>query len=589
MLVAVDELLTRDGGAHQGGDFMVGRPDVLQVHRLAILGGAQRRGGDVLTHGAQQGIRHDQRRAGQVVGAHVRRNAAFEVTVARQDRHRNQLVAFDRIDDMIFQRAGVADTGRAAIAHGVEAHRVQFGLQARAVEVVGHNLRSRCERGLHPRLGLQAQRTCLFRHQACRDQHGGVGGVGARGDGRDHHVAVTDLVIGASHLGLLVLVGFGHAQAAGQFLLERLVRTLQHDAVLRALGAGDGRHDGLKVEFQRIGEHGVRRFGMTEHALCLQVFRRQLDAVFLTAGLAQVIQRQVINREEAAGRAIFRGHVGDGRTVGNRQVVKGGAEEFDKLADNALLAQHLRDRQHEVGGGRPLGQLANQLEADHIGDEHGDRLAQHRGFRLDPANAPAQNAHAVDHGGVAVRAEQGVGIGVVLAIHIRRPHRLRDVFQVHLVADSGARRHDGEVFKRFLAPAQEGVAFAIALELDGHVVLQRFGRTGHVHHDRMVDHQVDGNQRVHLLRVALQLQDAVAHRGQIDHGGNAGEILHQDTRGLEGNFLRAAPFLQPFRNGLGILNRIGMPVLAPQHVFQQHFQADRQAADGTDRLFSFRD
>ena len=51
------------------------------------------------------------------------------------------------------------------------------------------------------------------------------------------------------------------------------------------------------------------------------------------------------------------------------------------------------------------------MEADHFGDDHRDRLAEHRRLRLDPADAPAQDAEAVDHGGVAVGADQRVGIG----------------------------------------------------------------------------------------------------------------------------------------------------------------------------------
>ena len=88
-----------------------------------------------------------------------------------------------------------------------------------------------------------------------------------------------------------------------------------------------------------------------------------------------------------------------------------GAEELDELADHALLAQHLRDGQHEVGGGDAFRQLAGQLEADDLGDQHRDRLAEHRGLGLDAADAPAEHGEAVDHGGVAVGADQRVGIG----------------------------------------------------------------------------------------------------------------------------------------------------------------------------------
>ena len=83
------------------------------------------------------------------------------------------------------------------------------------------------------------------------------------------------------------------------------------------------------------------------------------------------------------------------------------AVELDELADDAVLAQHLGDGQHQVGGGGAGGQLAGQLEADDARDEHGDRLAEHRGLGLDAADAPAEHAEAVDHGGVRVGADAG--------------------------------------------------------------------------------------------------------------------------------------------------------------------------------------
>ena len=59
----------------------------------------------------------------------------------------------------------------------------------------------------------------------------------------------------------------------------------------------------------------------------------------------------------------------------------------------------------------PSRSLPVELEADDLGDEHGDRLAEHGRLGLDAADAPAEHAQAVDHGGVAVGADQRVGIG----------------------------------------------------------------------------------------------------------------------------------------------------------------------------------
>jgi hypothetical protein len=95
------------------------------------------------------------------------------------------------------------------------------------------------------------------------------------------------------------------------------------------------------------------------------------------------------------------------------------AVELDELADDAVLAQHLGDREHDIGGGDAGGQLAGQLEADDARDEHGDGLAEHGRLGLDAADAPAEHAQAVDHRGVRVGADAGVGVGLRHAVDHR--------------------------------------------------------------------------------------------------------------------------------------------------------------------------
>ena len=73
------------------------------------------------------------------------------------------------------------------------------------------------------------------------------------------------------------------------------------------------------------------------------------------------------------------------------------------------------------------------------------RLAEHRGFCLDAADAPAEDAEAVDHGGVRVGADEGIGKRLRLAVHCRVKHDARQVFEVHLVADACIRRDDLEI------------------------------------------------------------------------------------------------------------------------------------------------
>ena len=70
----------------------------------------------------------------------------------------------------------------------------------------------------------------------------------------------------------------------------------------------------------------------------------------------EIGERLLVDGEEAAGRAIFRRHVGDGGAVLERQIGEAGAEELDELADHAARAQHLGDGEHEIGRGHAVAQ-----------------------------------------------------------------------------------------------------------------------------------------------------------------------------------------------------------------------------------------
>ena len=356
----------------------------------------------------------------------------------------------------------------------------------------------------------------------------------------------------------------------------------QRHIILGAFRAGNGGNNLAHVQFKRVGvDRGV--VVAAPHAVGLGIGLDQRHAVFIAAGVAQVADSFIVDREEAAGRAIFRGHVGDGGAVCQRQAVKAVAVEFDEFADNTLFAQHFDNFQYKVGGGGALDHRAGQFEAYNLGDQHRNGLTQHRGLGLDPADAPAQNGEAIDHGGVAVGADQRVRIGDVLAVLVLvTPDGLGKVFQVDLVADSGSGRHDAEVVKGVLAPFQEGVALHVALvfAVDVHLECARIAKL--VNHDRVVDNQVNWSQRIDLLRVSAKTDNAVAHGRQVDHGRDAGEILHQHTRRAVGDLTRVlAAVAAPFGKGADVIDRNRLAVFIAQHVFQHDLQRGGQAREIT--------
>ena len=369
------------------------------------------------------------------------------------------------------------------------------------------------------------------------------------------------------------------AVAAGDHLVERRVVGVgglaQRDAVLRALRAGEAGLDGREVELERVRVRRLVGALLVEEALLLRVRLDELDELLRTAGELEVAERLLVDREDPARRAVLGRHVADRRAVGQRQVRQPAAEVLHELADDALLAQHLRHGQDEVGGRRALGQLAGEPEPDHLRDQHRDRLAEHRGLGLDSADAPAEHAQAVDHRGVRVGADQRVRVGLA----VLREHDAREVLEVHLVADARVRRDHLEVVERALPPAQERVALVVALELELGVVLEGELLGEVVDLDRVVDDQLRRRERVDLRRVTAQLVDRVAHRREVHDRRDAGEVLHQDARGREGDLLGRLVGGDPLRDRLDVVARDVLAVLRAQEVLEQDLQRVRKPRD----------
>ena len=226
------------------------------------------------------------------------------------------------------------------------------------------------------------------------------------------------------------------------------------------------------------------------------------------------------------------------------------------------------------------------MEADHFGDDHRDRLAEHRRLRLDPADAPAEHAEPVDHRRMAVGADERIGISDLLgAPDFRRaPDPARDIFQIDLVADARPRRHHLEIVERALAPFEEFVALDVALIFQSDVLLERHRRAEGVDHHAVIDDEVDGNERIDLLRIAAEPCHRITHRRQIDDRGHAGEILHQHPRRAILDLLLRRAETAIRTKVLISSTRDRHAVLEAQQIFEQHLHRERQFIDRAQRL-----
>ncbi len=253
------------------------------------------------------------------------------------------------------------------------------------------------------------------------------------------------------------------------------------------------------------------------------------------AGSFEVGYRLLVDREKPHGRPVFGSHVGDRGAVRDRKAGRAYTEKLDELADHLFPAQQLGQRQHQIGGRHAAAQLSLEFDPDHVRGQKVDRLAQHRCLGLDAADAPADHADAVDHGGVAVGSDQRIRKVNAIAL----VHPARQVLQIDLVHDPEAGRHHAECAEGLHTPFHELVTLPVALEFQLHVQVQRIGRSIVVDHHRVVHHQVHRHQRLDQTRLTPLPRGGASHGRQIGQQRNAGEILQNDPRDHERNFLAA--------------------------------------------------
>jgi hypothetical protein len=327
----------------------------------------------------------------------------------------------------------------------------------------------------------------------------------------------------------------------------------------------------LPISMRSCGRSGG---GHAEHLLGLEIGLERGDFVFGAAGAAEVVDGALVDGEETHGGAVFGRHVADGGAFGHGQAGRAFAAELDELAHHFFTAQHFGDGQHQVGGGDAAAQLALELHADHVGGQEVDGLAQHAGFRLDAAHAPAHHADAVDHGGVAVGAHQRVGVvDVVLLVLV---HAARQVFQVHLVDDAEARGHDAEGVERLHAPLHELVALLVALEFQLHVQVQRILGAEVVDHDGVVHHQVHRHQGLDALGALAHLVGHRAHGGDVGQQRHAGEVLQHHPGHDEGDLVFAAGVGLPVGELPDVFFGDFLAIAVAQHRFQDDPDRDRE-------------
>ncbi len=535
------ELLGLDVFAHDRVDLGVGRPQVLERQRLALRVHAQHVLLDVEADRAGQRIRDHQRRRGEESLLGIGVDAAVEVAVAGQHGHRVEIALDDLLLDARIECAAHAVAGGAGEADDAEAQRFQVRQQAGILQVELHRFRPRRERALHPRLAHEAEFVRFLRQQAGGDDVARVRRVRAAGDGRDDHRAIGDQALCFLRTHEI------------QRLCDAALRQLRGgQAAVRVRRAGHVAHHRRQVERERALVLRVRKL-VGPQAGGLRIGLDQRDLLLLAAGQAQVVQRVLVDEEHRRGGAVFGRHVGDGRAIAQRERPRAFAAEFQIRADNFRLAQELREREHDVGGGDARLRSTGQLDADNLRQPHPRGAAEHHALGFQPADADRDHPERVH----VRRMRIGTHAGIRECHAVLDVDHRRHLLQVDLVHDPVARRDHVDVAERVLGPLDEVEAVFVAALLDRAVLRERIGiEAAAFDGQRVVDDELRRHHRIDLRRIATALGDGIAQAREVDQRGLAEDVVADHAHGEPGE-VEIAPALDQLQQVVVEPGRIG--------------------------------
>ena len=210
--------------------------------------------------------------------------------------------------------------------------------------------------------------------------------------------------------------------------------------------------------------------------------------------------------------SVFRGHVGDGRAIGEGQFCGPWAIEFDEFTDDFVLPKDLGDGECEIGGGRAGRKFPREIESNDFRGQEGEGLTEHASLGLNSADAPTNNSKTVNHRGVGVRPNEGVWVGDDGAIRLFfRKYTAGEVFEVYLMNDSDAGGNNAERLEGLLSPFEEFVAFPVAFEFVLHVEHERLFRAVDVDLNGVIDHEIDGDKGFNEFGIFFKAGYGIPH------------------------------------------------------------------------------
>jgi hypothetical protein len=434
-------------------NFITRRPDIGEENIFAVLVLTEGLSLKVMVDGTGKSVGNNERGRCQVVSTSVGMDSSFEVSVSREDGRGDHIVVDNGVLDLVGDISRVTNAGHATVTSGGETEVLKVRLDSSFLEVLSYDVRTGREGTLDVRIDSESLLDGITGEHTSLEHDIGVGGVGARGDSSNDKSSLVEVVFLAlihDFNGFLSLFFLKSETLEADFVSHALMEVFLHgaesDSIVRSLRSRKAGDNGAKVElhdFSRVVRGGLRAVVLDKHVLLSEVVLNLLNVAFISTSKSHSSDSHLVDGEVTHGCSVLRGHVSNGSTVSESELLDGISEEFNEFTYDTTTTEHLHDSEGQISGGSLLGELSSKSESNDLGKHHGDGLAEHDSFSFDTTDTPTSDSETVNHSSVRISSHHGVGVQHVVSVH----DNTGKVLKVDLMDDTGARGDNFEVIE----------------------------------------------------------------------------------------------------------------------------------------------
>merc|ERR1712166_1113311 len=145
--------------------------------------------------------------------------------------------------------------------------------------------------------------------------------------------------------------------------------------------------------------------------------------------------------------------------------------------------------------------ITNESKTNDLRKHHCNLLTKHDRFSFNTADTPAYNTKTIDHSGMRIGTDNGVGVEHIIFFK----NNTCEPLKIDLMNNTVAWRYNSEIVKGLLTPLEERKSLLIAVELNLFIPVLCVKVSCNIDLHRVINHKINLTQGVNFIWVTSEL------------------------------------------------------------------------------------